>query len=175
LKYHSLEKTSDGFFVGSNVTSNSQILNDEADGEFEDIRNCCVSRQVRWRQLMKDNYGKVDIENAKKMLADHYDTYLEIEKPGVRTICGHSELDNGLIPNSVGNAFDPSGAYDGKVVTSELAKNWQIWAKWGHPCDSTFNADEFLKKHPQFYWRHDILKDIPSYPWTVFPIADDKR
>lgn len=175
LKYHSLEKTSDGFFVGSNITSNSQVLNDEADGIFQDIRNCSISRQVRWKQLMKDNYGKIDIENAKEMLADHYDTYLEIEKPGVRTICGHAELEDGLIPNTVWTAYDPSGAIDGKVVTSELAKRWQIWAKWGHPCDSAFNAAEFLQKHPQFDWQHDILKDISPYHWTVFPIENDKR
>ncbi len=170
LKHHSLEKKSDGFFVGSNVTGNPQILHDEANGIFDDIRFGTVSRQVRWKELMKENFGKIDVETAKTLLGDHYDTYLRINSPGTRTICGHGELENGLIPNSTDQAFYPSGAYDGKVVTSGMARDWKIWAKWGQPCGSTFNAAEFLKMHPQYEWQEGVLKDIPNCPWTVFPL-----
>jgi hypothetical protein len=175
LKYHSLEKTKDGYYAGSNITTNPQILNDEANEIFEDIRNCCVARQVRWKQLMKDYYGKIGIENAKQLLADHYDPYLEIDKPCLRSICGHADLDDGQIPNTMWTAFNPSGAFDGKVVNSEMAKNWQMWAKWGHPCGISFEAAPFLDKHPQFDWQKGYLKDIPSFEWTIFPPIDGNK
>ncbi len=172
LKHHSLEKTTDGYFAGSNVTSNFQLLHDETDGVFQDIRCGHVARQVRWKQLMKDNCGKIDIEIAKAMLADHFDIFLEADTLGPRSICGHYEFDRGIIPNAAWVPYNAAGAFDGKVVTSDMARNWQIWAKWGHPCGMDFKADEFLRKHPQFEWQKNILKDIPSLPWTVFPIEN---
>jgi hypothetical protein len=106
---------------------------------------------------------------AKKMLADHYDMYLETEKPSYRTICGHGELDDGRMPGHPRGAYYPSGAIDGKVVSSEMAKNWQFWAKWGSSCDRNFVAKEFLERHTQYDWMAGYLKDLPAEPWTVFP------
>lgn len=168
LKHHSLEKKKDGFFTGSNVADNIKILREETSATYDDVRDFCVARRVRWKQLMKKYYGKIDVEVAKRMLADHYDVYLEQEKPSFRTICGHWELDNGMVPGTLG-AYLPGGAVDGKVVDSEMAENWKIWAKWGSSCDIGFNAREFLDKHPQYEWLEGYLKDLPAQPWTIFP------
>jgi hypothetical protein len=174
LKHHSLEKKTDGYISGSNVTDNIEILREETRGAtYDDIRHRAVARRERWKQLMKKHYGKIDVEIAKRMLADHYDVYLEKENPSSRTICGHLELDDGRIPGSRG-AYLPAGAVDGKVVDSNLAKNWQIWAKWGSSCDIGFNAEEFLEKHTQYDWLQGYLKDIPAEPWTIFPLKGRK-
>lgn len=173
LKNHRLEKKKNGYFTGSNIVDDVKILREETAAVYDDVRNFCVARRVRWNQLMKQNYGKVDIEIAKKMLADHYDIYLEKEQPSFRTICGHWALDNGIVPGTMG-AFLPGGAIDGKVVDAIMAKNWQIWAKWGSSCDIGFNAKEFLEKHPQYEWQKDYLKDLPAMPWTIFPIDKGK-
>ena len=127
-----------------------------------------VSRRVRWNQLMKEHFGRIDASLARQMLADHYDTYLQKEQPGSRTICGHFELDDGSVPGT-GRAFRPSGAFDGKVVDSDMAKAWRFWAKWGGSCDTGFNAADFLQKHPQYDWLQGHLPDMPPKPWTVFP------
>jgi hypothetical protein len=174
LKHHSLEKKTDGYISGSNVTDNLGILREETKGAaYDDIRNRAVARRERWKQLMKKYYGKIDVEIAKRMLADHYDMYLKKENPSSRTICGHLELDDGSIPESRG-AYLPAGAVDGKVVDSNLAKNWQFWAKWGSSCDIGFDAKEFLEKHTQYDWLQGYLKDIPAEPWTVFPLEENK-
>lgn len=173
LKFHSLEKTADGYYAGSNVTSNPQILHGESDGIFDDIRDNIVARRVRWNRLMSEYEGLIDVALAKQMLADHYDTYLEVDRPGNRTICGHVELNDGKVP-SISLPYYPAGAFDGKVVTSEMAKSWQIWAKWGHPCDSSFRADEFLEKHQQYDWMAPVLKDISSGQWTIFPLRKEE-
>ena len=122
---------------------------------------------------MSEKEGVIDVASAKQMLADHYDTYLDLEKPGNRTICGHIELNDGRIP-SIALPYYPAGAFDGKVVTSELAKSWQIWAKWGHPCDRSFRAAEFLERHQQYDWMAPVLKDINAGQWTIFPLGEGK-
>jgi hypothetical protein len=167
LKHHRLEKKKNGYFTGSNIVDDINILREETDSKYDDLRDMAVARRVRWLQLMKKNYGKIDIELAKKMLADHYDVYLEKEQPSSRTICGHWELDNGMVPGSVG-AYLPGGAVDGKVLDSNMAKEWKFWAKWGSSCDIGFDAQRFLEKHLQYNWLKGYLKDLPAMPWTVF-------
>ncbi len=167
LKHHKLEKKNNGYFTGSNIVDDINILREETQATYDDVRDFCVARRVRWKQLMKKNYGKIDTEIAKQMLADHYDVYLEKEQPSFRTICGHWELDNGMVPGTQG-AYLPGGAVDGKVVNSNMAKNFKLWAKWGSSCDIGFNATEFLEKHPQYEWLNGYLKDLPAKPWTIF-------
>jgi hypothetical protein len=169
LKNHSLEKKTNGCFAGSNVTENIRILRQETIASYDDIRDRSAARRVRWEQLMKEHYGKIDAETAKKMLADHYDVYLKKENPSSRTICGHFELDDGSIPKSSA-PYLPSGAIDGKVVNSQMAKEWQFWAKWGSTCDRSFDANDFLTEHPQYNWLKGYLPDLPAQPWTVLPV-----
>jgi hypothetical protein len=168
LKHHSLEKKSSGYFSGSNVAENLNILRKETNADYEDIRKVAVARRERWKQLMKEHHGRIDSELARTMLADHYDMYLRKEQPCSRTICGHYELDDGRIPGGR-IAFYPGGAIDGKVVDSEMAKDWKIWAKWGSSCDISFDADEFLQQHTQYDWLSGYMPDLPTQPWTVFP------
>jgi len=170
LKHHSLEKKKTGYFHGSNVTDNMKILREEAqDASYDDIRNSRVARRERWKQLMRMYKGKISVEVAKKMLADHYDMYLCEEKPSCRTICGHCEFDDGRIPGVWHGAYYPAGALDGKVMDSKMAQDWQFWARWGSSCDRDFRAEQFLERHTQYDWLKGYLKDLPAEPWTIFP------
>jgi len=173
LKNHSFEKKKNGYYTGSNIVDDVKILREETGAVYDDLRDFCVARRVRWQQLMKKHYGLIDAETAKAMLADHYDVYLEKEKPSSRTICGHWALDDGSVPGTWG-AYLPGGALDGKVVDSDLAKNWKLWAKWGSSCDIGFDAEDFLEKHPQYEWMTGFLKDLPVNPWTLFPLEKNK-
>ena len=168
LKYHHLEKKKSGYFTGSNVAADKKILRLETGASWDDIRDGAVARRVRWDQLMKEHYGRIDVSLAKQMLADHFDVYLQKEQPGCRTICGHGELDDGRLPAGQA-AYRPSGAFDGKVVDADMAKSWHLWAKWGSSCDRSFQATDFLEKHRQYDWLRGYLPDWPAQPWTIFP------
>jgi hypothetical protein len=50
-----------------------------------------------------------------------------------------------------------------------MAKNWQLWAKWGSSCDRDFNSVDFLAEHPQYSQLKGYLPDLPPRPWTIFP------
>ncbi len=168
LRYHNLEKKISGFFHGSNVADDLKILRRETNARYDDIRLSSVARRVRWKRLMKQYFGKIDAEIGKRMLADHYDVYLNREQGSNRTLCGHSDLDNGMVPGS-GAPFTPSGAMDGKIVTADMAKNMQFWAIWGSSCGTReLNADQFLEEHSQFEWMRGHLPDVHKHPWVVF-------
>jgi hypothetical protein len=165
---HSLERTFDGYYTGSNITLNRQILRDETNDDIDDIRNSNIARKVRWHQLFKKYYGKINTETAKIMLSDHYDVYLKKEIPNSRSICGHGDLDPAEVYSNWAKPYDPLGAVDAKIVDSKLAKEMKILAKWGSACDIPFNAEKFLDEHPQYDYLKGYIKDRPAKPWTLF-------
>ena len=172
LKYIGFEKKKDGFFVGSNVAEDLRILRLETTSSELDIKKSSVARRVRWKQLMKENKGKIDLEKAKAFEADHYDTYLNSDTPDIRTLCSHPDLDPD--PYGVDVPYSPWGTLDGKVVDSKMAKQMSFSARWGSACGIAFNASTYLEKHPQFDWMKGLVKDRPTQQWTVFKAGEVK-
>jgi hypothetical protein len=166
LKYVGYEKKKDGYFIGSNIAENRKILRLETDRNDVDIRSSSVARRVRWKQLMKENAGKIDVELAKKFEADHFDAYRGKVVAGGRSLCGHFERDGE--PAGHGVPYDCSGTVDAKVVDAAMAKQMTFAARFGAACGMPFSAEKFLGAHPQFDWMTDILKDRPTQPWVMF-------
>jgi Phospholipase B len=169
LKYVGFEKKKDGYFIGSNVAEDLRILRFETkNADNTNIKRSSIARRVRWKQLMNENVGKIDINHAELFEADHYDTYLNQDRPGSRTLCAHSELDPLLEGDYLSEPYDPGGVLDGKVVDSKMAKQMSFVARWGAACGTPFDAKKFLEQHPQYDWMNGLLIDRPSQPWTVF-------
>ena len=77
LKYHNVERTKNGVFIGFNAPYDPRIRNLECNNSgFYDIRRHQGARLVRLNELMDTHKGKINIEIAKKIIADHYDVYL---------------------------------------------------------------------------------------------------
>jgi hypothetical protein len=51
------------------------------------------------------------------------------------------------------------------VTTAELARDMSLWAP--------FNAEEFLRVHPQWNWQEGYLQSRPHQPWTMFDGATE--
>lgn len=171
LKYVGFERKKDGFFTGSNVAEDLRILRLETNLRDDNISLSPIARRVRWRQLMKQNAGKIDIDLAEKMEGDCYDVTVGRENPGARTLSGHFELDpNGETSWSGGGGvpFLPQGTFDGKVVDSRMARRMSFAARWGSSDGSAFDATSFLAAHPQFEWQTPYLKSRPAEPWVEF-------
>jgi hypothetical protein len=170
FKHDCLEKKTDGYFVGSNVAEDLKILRFETDEKELDIRQSDVARRVRWKQLMKQYTGQIDLQKAKEFEADHFDTFLQKERPGYRTLCMHNDIE--AQATAEGTPFKPSGTYDAKVVDTEMARRMSFAARWGSACGTAFDADKFLEAHPQFDWMRGNLKSRPSQPWAVFTAGE---
>jgi len=172
LKYIGFEKKKEGYFVGSNVAEDLRILRFETKTSEMNIKNSSVARRVRWKQIMRDNTGKINLELAKAFEADHYDTYLNTSTPDMRTLCSHPDLDPDIY--GVDIPFSPWGTIDGKVIDSKMAKQMSFSARWGSACGTPFDAKAFLAKHLQFDWMNGLLKDRPTQPWTLFKAGEVK-
>jgi hypothetical protein len=170
LKHVGFERTKDGWFAGSNVAENLRILRLETRTEETNIKNSDIARRVRWKKLLKENAGRIDRGRAQEFLSDHFDTYLGRDRPGMRTLCGHGELDDQAV--GVDEPYYPLGAFDGKVVDSALAKEMSFLARWGSPCGRPFEAAAFLEAHPQYDWMAGLIKDRPTRPWMMFKAGE---
>lgn len=174
LKYQSITRTKDGYFIGCNVPFDPRIRNLESSNTgYFDIRWSTGARRVRLTQLMQEHYGKIDTELGKEILADHYDVYLKKINPGSRTIEGHYHLDAfEYWPDRL--PYMPAGAVDGKVTDSDLAKELTFWARFGSSSGMPFDAEEYLKEHIQWDYLEGYLQDRPTQPWTLFTVDQTK-
>jgi hypothetical protein len=166
-----LQRTKDGYFVGSNFPENAELIRDEA-SEFpvQDMSISANARHVRWEQLMAENKGTITADAAERFLADHYDTFDKETAPSERTLCGHIDLSHrGSKPWQ--NDYGPAGTAQNKVTDSTMAAQMAFTAAMGHSCGIDFKAAQHLKEHPSFDWQKDILRDLDSRPWTTFRIA----
>lgn len=170
LKNVTLERTRDGYFVGSNFPINPKLASEETDFPVNDMSKSANARHARWNQLMAENKGRIDVSTAHRFLADHYDTYDKKTDPNERTLCGHIDLSaRGSQPWQP--PFGVAGAVQNKAADAAMAERLTFTAAAGHSCGLDFKAAAHLKKHPEFAWQKDLLRDMNSHPWTTFSAA----
>lgn len=179
LKYHNIERTKNGFFIGFNAPYDERIRNLEVQNSgFYDVRRHQGARMVRLGDLMDEHKGKINIDIAKKIISDHYDVYLHKDNnPCTRTVCSHYDLDarEYMSDPSRPKPFAPHGAVDGIVCDTNLAKKMSFIGRYGNSCGIPFMKDEFCKKHRQYEKFCPYLFDRPSEPWTEFAITNTKN
>lgn len=175
LKYHNIERTKNGFFIGFNAPYDERIRNLEVNNSgFYDIRRHQGARYVRLNDLMDENKGKLNIDVAKKIIADHYDVYLKKENnPCSRTVCTHYDLDAREYMSQADRPkpYAPHGVVDGIVCDTTLAKNMSFMGRFGNSCGIPFIAKEFFKEHRQYEKFEPYVRDRPAQPWTEFTIS----
>jgi len=164
---HKLKRTRNGAFVGSNLALSDEVRSETA-FNYEDKSGSCTARYERLNQLIKSNEGKISVELAKTLLADHHDSYTNKDTPNRNTICGHIESDQRGLPEWEYGPNYPGGTFDAKATDTELAKRGAFWGHWGRPCDTPFMKEQFLVEHPEYEWQRRGLQDIRTYPWTLF-------
>jgi hypothetical protein len=202
LKRHNIQKTKNGVFYGMNSAIDPVLRSKETnDTEFDDISRSSGARRVRLDYLLHQKYaGKLNITNAKHILSDHYDTFLERTQSGLRSICRHSEIDTETTATQTpfcevlrtrrnASAFGsgrstrklqrtkfdgvyPYGTIDGKVVNTQMAKSMQFVGKYGSSCNRSFHFREYLKTHPEYHSWEKYLVNLPNQPWTTISIKD---
>lgn len=177
LKYHNIERTKNGYFIGFNAPYDPQIRNLECNNSgMYDIRRHQGARHVRLEELMDKHKGKINIEIAKEIIADHYDVYLlKDNNPCSRTVCSHYDLDAREYMSQEGRPkpFAAHGAVDGFVMDSELTKKMAFVGRFGNSCGIPFNKNEYCDKHIQWNILRPYLHDRPSQPWSEFSIMND--
>jgi hypothetical protein len=170
LKNVTLQRTFNGYFVGSNFPADPKLVKEETNFKVNDMGESANARHVRWEQLMAQNKGKIDVAAAERFLADHYDTFEKKEDADERTLCGHVDLS----PRGSGNWQPPygaAGAVQNKVADAAMAEHMSFTAAAGHACGLNFKSLEYLHEHSGFSWEKSLLRDMDAYPWTTFTVA----
>jgi Phospholipase B len=167
LKNVILQRTKDGFFVGSNFPADPKLTKEETDFKVDDPSRSENARHVRWLELMQENKGRIDVALGQKFLSDHFDAYEHKNQASERTLCGHVEDS----PRGMGtwqSPYAPAGAVQNKVTDGAMARKMTMTAALGHACGVSFNASTLFSKHPEFGWMKDILRDMPARGWARF-------
>jgi hypothetical protein len=173
LKYVDVKRTKNGCFIGFNVAFDPRIRNLESSNTgWDDLRRHQGARRVRLQQMMEEHKGRLDVETAKQLIADHYDVYLNKINPCSRTTCSHYELDprEYMSQSDRPKPFEPRGAVDGMVIDTETAKRMQLWGRWGSSCGTGFYKDAFCDRNMIWDNLRPYLHDRPPQPWTLFGV-----
>jgi hypothetical protein len=173
LVYQNLAKKSDGWYFGANVADDPRIRNLEiSDSGYSDVRQQTGARRTRWPQVLQQYQGVIDAAVGQRLLADNFDVYLGRLEPSSRTISAHYDVDPMFYvsdPNAVWNVpFYPAGSVDAKVTTAAAARTMSMWGRFGRADGAPFDADEFLRVHPQWNWQDGYLLSRPHQPWEYF-------
>jgi hypothetical protein len=164
-----------GYFIGFNAPYDPRIRQMECGfSGFYDIRRHQGARQVRLEELMNQYEGKIDIEAAKKIIADHYDVYLKKENPCSRTVCSHYELDarEYMSDPTRPKPYSLHGAVDACVVDTKTAMDMGFWGRFGNSCGTPFDINKFCDEHIQWKAFRPYVHDRPSQDWTYFKEYD---
>lgn len=169
LKNVKISRSRDTAIAGSNFPTDPKLIKEETDFDPKDKTSSPNVRKLRMEQLLTVDYkGKLDAEGGKKIEGDTYDALSHKNAFNRCVIDGHIDEDPKGCPEWDEAPFFPDGAVQGKVITSDMAKNMEFWAHMGHPGGSDFIAATFFAKHPQYKWQAKYLRDMKAYPWTVF-------
>jgi hypothetical protein len=176
LKFHNIERTKNGYFIGFNAPYDPQIRNLECNNSgMYDIRRHQGARQVRLEELMDKHKGKLNIEIAKEIIADHYDVYLlKEDNPCSRTVCSHYDLDAREYMSQEGRPkpFAAHGVVDGFVMDSELTKKMTFIGRFGNSCGIPFDKNKYCDKNIQWNILRPYLNDRPTQQWSEFSITN---
>ena len=176
LRFHNVERTKNGYFIGFNAPYDPRIRNLECvNTGFDDIRRHQGARRVRLDDLMDEWKGKLNIDIAKQILSDHYDVYLHKENPCSRTVCSHYDMDarEYMSDPSRPKPYQPRGALDGNVCDTAMAKNMSFSLRWGNSCGIPFDKNKFCDEHREWAYLREYLDDRPQQPWTTFTITNN--
>ncbi len=169
LKDYRVWRSKDTAIIGSNFPSDPKLIKEETTFNINDATSSPNARKKRMEQLIEvDLKGKLDAEVGKKVEEDHVDALQNKNANNRCVICGHIDEDAKGCAEWDLKPYYPMGAVQGKVTTSDLAGQMQIWARMGHPCGADFIGEKFYKLHPEYKWQEKYLKDMKSYPWTLF-------
>jgi len=169
LKDYRVWRSKDTAIAGSNFASDPKLIADETTFDVNDNTTSPNGRKHRMEKLLlTDLKGKMDLDEGKKIEADHFDVLKNKNANNKCVVCGHVDEDGRGCKEWDWPEYYPGGAVQGKVTTAELAKNMQMWAHMGHPCGESFIGATFYKVHPEYEWQSKYLTNMISYPWTLF-------
>jgi hypothetical protein len=156
---HSLRRTKDGYFVGSNFPVGSKLMKAETNFDPNNKASSPNARRARWERLMAEYKGKIDVEAAKKFETDGFDAFAKKQGANERSLCGAVESSPRGVPEWDWLAYFPGGAAQAKVMDARMAEKAQLMGSYCHACAPDYIAEDFLKRRKEYEWMRGLLRD----------------
>lgn len=173
LKYRHVEKKTDGYFIGFNACYDPRIRNLECvnDGFF-DIRRHSGARRVTLDLKIKEytkDVKRISLNEAQEIISNHWDVYLQKDNKCSRSICAHYDLDprEYMSQETRPKPYQPRGAMDAKICSTDLCNSMQFLARWGSACGTPFMKDEFCDLRHEWNYQRPYLEDRPKKTWVT--------
>jgi hypothetical protein len=122
-----------------------------------------LARKARWEQLVPSRKTGLT-SKSKQMEGDKYDAFEKKDGPNERSLCGTVER-------------SPRGIPEWDWGTLPAPCRQKRCARRRQRCNSRppwsslrlrFHLRNLSKQHSEYNWMRDILRDMPSQPWTLF-------
>jgi hypothetical protein len=168
LKEHLLERTRDGYYVGSNFPIYEPLIKTETKFDPSKKDSSPNARRARWERLMAEHHGTIDLELAKRFETDTRDAITGLDGANDRTLLGAVEASPRGVPEWDWAPYFPGGTVQSKVLDARCAGSLSFLASFGHPGAPDFLAADFLKARPEYSHLDGLLKDLKARPWTKF-------
>ena len=142
--------------AGFTVRSNHFILLDH----LNDDNISCICRYSRGKQLLTENYGKINRERMMEFSMDHKNG------PGENSICEHSRDPERVVTESAAimelNNLNPQKS----KISIALGSPCRAWRSSGG--NFTFQMDDDIEKIPKKFLDGSVYKEfIKKEPWNV--------
>lgn len=166
LHEKNVERKKSGVFYGMNSAIGEKLReNETTDIDHTNITTSVGARNQRFADLLHHKYsGKINTENAKRIMSDHYDIYLKNDAKNGRSICNHTELN----PEHCHRPpYSPYGCTDAKVVDTEMAKQMLFEGRFGSACGRIFDVKKYIQSNPIHKNWGEVLFNMPKHNWVV--------
>ena len=174
LKNHSVRRTRDGCFFGSNFPDTEKLTREETKFDPAKKDSSPNARKARWEELIAEHKGKIDLELAKAFETDDFDVITKQRGTNERTLCGRVEISPRGVPEWDWGPYFPGGTVQSKVIDGTLAGKMAFWGQIGHH-GSDFIVDQFFKEHNEYSWIRGLIKDMKCRPWSRFEVDVKER
>ncbi len=130
LKNWTVDKSKNGYFVGSNFPVKPKLTREETTFNVNDKGNSPNARHTRWEQLMARHKGEIDAELGKKFEADSYDVITKREAPSERTLCGVVDGSPGASRSGTGRRITREAPRRRRSWTPGWRAGWRCGRRW---------------------------------------------
>ena len=168
LKNVTLQRTRDGFFVGSNFPADAQAHQ----GRNQFRRHRPRPERQRAARALAGADGAIQGQDRRGRGREipGATTSIPSKARTIRTsapCAGTSIFPRAACPPG-SRPYAPAGAVQNKVADAAGAEKMSLTAALGHACGLNFKAAAHLGKHPEFAWMKDLLRNMDARPWTRF-------
>ena len=173
LKNVTLQRTKDGYFVGSNFPINEKLPTEETKFDAERHERSAPMRAMSaGTQLMEREQGQ-DRRRRRPALPGGPLRHLQTRRT-IRTSarCAATSISRRAGCEPWQPPYGIAGAVQNKVADAAMAEKMSFTAAAGHACGLHFRAAQQLKEHPEFAWQKELLHDMDSRPWTTFRVSN---